>query len=51
MKRCLEDSWSDQALACMASASSSHDTFKCWNELLTKEQREAASKSLGTLGQ
>ena len=49
LERCITDRWSDAALACMRSASTSHDTFKCWNELLTKEQRDAASTSLGKL--
>jgi hypothetical protein len=47
--RCVEDKWSEPALACMRMAQSSHDTFKCWNEKLTKEQVDGASKALGDL--
>jgi len=49
LERCVTDNWSEPALACMRSAQTSHDTFKCWNDLLTKEQREAASTALGKL--
>ena len=48
--RCVADHWSDPALACMATAGSSQATFKCWNEQLTKEQRDAANAALGGLG-
>jgi hypothetical protein len=51
LDRCMTDNWSDPALACMRAANNSQDVFKCWNEQLTKEQREAASKSLGNLKQ
>jgi hypothetical protein len=51
LERCISDNWSDTALACMRAAGTSHDVFKCWSDQLTKEQREAASKSLGTLKQ
>ena len=47
--RCMQDAWSDPALACMKKAGTSHEVFQCWNDLLTKEQREAASKALGKL--
>ncbi|MBA3499023.1 MAG: hypothetical protein M4D80_01555 [Myxococcota bacterium] len=49
--RCVQDSWSEAALACMRAAKDPHATFACWNEHLTKEQRDAASKALGSLGQ
>src|SRR5687767_416040 len=45
-ERCMNDNWSELALACMRSAKTSHDTFKCWNDELTKEQRESASRAL-----
>jgi hypothetical protein len=48
--RCVADHWSDPALACMTAAGSSPATFKCWNEQLTKEQRDAANAALGGLG-
>ena len=47
--RCLDDNWSEPALACMRKARSSHEMFQCWNQSLTPQQREAASKSLGAL--
>lgn len=49
LARCIDDAWSEPALACMRKAATSHDVFKCWNELLTKEQRESASRALGSL--
>ncbi|MDQ3368630.1 MAG: hypothetical protein M3680_24645 [Myxococcota bacterium] len=49
LQRCIEDKWSERALACMRGAATSHDTFGCWNEELTKEQREAATQALGQL--
>ena len=49
LQRCMKDNWSEPALSCMRSAQTSHDTFKCWNDLLTKEQRDVASTALGNL--
>lgn len=49
LERCTTNRWSDAALACMRAAGTSHDTFQCWNEQLTKQQREAASTALGKL--
>ena len=49
LDRCLQDAWSDPALACMKKAGTSHEVFACWNNELSKEQREAASKALGQL--
>ena len=46
LDRCEQDRWSQPALACMSAARTGPDMFKCWNELLTKEQRDAASKAL-----
>jgi hypothetical protein len=50
LDRCVLDSWSDAALACMRTANDPHETFKCWDERLTKEQRAKASEALGALG-
>ncbi len=49
LDRCEQDVWSDVALACMRAAKDPHETFKCWNDLLTKEQRTKASEALGAL--
>jgi hypothetical protein len=49
LQRCIDDKWSERALACMRGAGTSHDTFKCWNEELTKEQRDGATQALGQL--
>jgi len=48
-ERCMADNWSEPALACMRSAKTSHDVFKCWADQLTKEQRDAVSRTLGDL--
>ena len=50
LDRCEQDNWSDAALACMRAAKEPHALFKCWNELLTKEQRTKAGDALGSLG-
>jgi hypothetical protein len=47
--RCVQDKWSEAAIGCMRAAKDPHATFTCWNEHLTKEQRDAASKALGSL--
>ena len=47
--RCVQDAWSDAALDCMRAAKDPHETFKCWNDQLTKEQRTKASEALGSL--
>jgi hypothetical protein len=49
LERCLADDWSEPALACMRAAGTSHDVFKCWNDQLTKQQRDAASTALGNV--
>jgi hypothetical protein len=49
LERCMTDNWSELALACMRSAKTSHDVFKCWADELTKEQRDTVSRTLGDL--
>jgi hypothetical protein len=49
LERCITDRWSAAALACMRAAGTSHDTFACWNEQLTKPQRDAVSSAIGKL--
>ena len=49
LSRCIADRWSAEALACMRKAGTSHEVFQCWNQHLSKEQRDAASQALGTL--
>jgi hypothetical protein len=49
LDRCVQDNWSDAALACMRDAKEPHATFKCWDEQLTKEQRAKVSEALGSL--
>jgi hypothetical protein len=49
LDRCVQDNWSDAALACMRAAKEPHATFKCWDEQLTKEQRAKVSEALGSL--
>jgi hypothetical protein len=46
LDRCEHDRWSQPALACMSGARTGPDLMKCWADLLTKEQRDAASKAL-----
>ena len=49
LDRCEQDRWSQPALACMSGARTGPDLMKCWADLLTKEQRDAASKALESL--
>jgi hypothetical protein len=47
--RCIADKWPDAALACMRAAQGPGEVFKCWNEQLTKEQRDAVTQAFRAL--
>ena len=49
LARCIDDAWSEPAVACMRKADTSHAMFECWDDLLTKEQRDAARQALATM--